>query len=132
MRAGTLTASSRERLREQHALGEEIATAITSAPIGEAVDVDELEDELANMEQEALDDKMLKTGTVPVADTVHRLPDAANGESTCPILGPVILGNASADQDLPAVKSKPQSSRQQQEELDEEAELARLQAEMAM
>lgn len=34
------------------------------------------------MEQEQLDDKMLKTGTVPVADEIHRLPAAVNGERT--------------------------------------------------
>lgn len=72
--------ASREKLREQHALGEEIAQAITSAPIGEAIDEEDLEDELANLAQEELDNKMLKTGTVPVSDEIHRLPAAANGE----------------------------------------------------
>ncbi len=72
---------SREKLREQHALGEEIAQAITSAPIGEPIDETELDDELAELEQEQLDNKMLKTGTVPVSDEIHRLPAAANGES---------------------------------------------------
>jgi charged multivesicular body protein 4 len=70
----------REKLREQHALGEEIAQAITSAPIGEPIDETELDDELAELEQEQLDNKMLKTGTVPVSDEIHRLPAAANGE----------------------------------------------------
>ena len=63
---------SREKLREQHALGEEIAQAITSAPIGEPIDETELDDELAELEQEQLDNKMLKTGTVPVSDEIHR------------------------------------------------------------
>ena len=71
----------REKLREQHALGEEIASAITSAPIGEPIDESELDEELAELEQEQLDDKMLKTGTVPMSDEIHRLPAAANGES---------------------------------------------------
>jgi hypothetical protein len=71
----------REKLREQHALGEEIAQAITSAPIGEPIDETELDDELAELEQEQLDNKMLKTGTVPVSDEIHRLPAAAVGES---------------------------------------------------
>jgi charged multivesicular body protein 4 len=71
----------REKLREQHALGEEIAQAITSAPIGEPIDETELDDELAELEQEQLDNKMLKTGTVPVSDEIHRLPAAAIGES---------------------------------------------------
>ena len=72
---------SREKLREQHALGEEIAQAITSAPIGEPIDETELDDELAELEQEQLDNKMLKTGTVPVSDEIHRLPAQPNGES---------------------------------------------------
>jgi charged multivesicular body protein 4A/B len=71
----------REKLREQHALGEEIASAITSAPIGEPIDESELDDELAELEQEQLDDKMLKTGTVPVSDEIQRLPAVSNGES---------------------------------------------------
>jgi len=96
-----------DKLREQHALGEEIAQAITSAPLGEPVDEAELEDELADLEQEQLDNKMLKTGSVPVSDEIHRLPSVANGE----------------------VKSK---APVHVEEDDEEEELRRLQAEMAM
>jgi len=94
-----------EKLREQHALGEEIANAITSAPIGEPIDEMELEDELAELEQEQLDNNMLKTGTVPVSDEIQRLPAAANGE---------IKGKAVMEED------------------DEEEELRKLQAEMAM
>lgn len=95
--------SFREELREQHALGEEIANAISSPPIGEPIDEDDLEAELEGMEQEAIDERMLKTGTVPVAD----LPGVANG----PIKG---------------------KNKVQQEEEDEEEELRKLQAEMAM
>lgn len=95
-----------DKLREQHALGEEIAQAITSAPIGEPIDESELDDELAELEQEQLDNQMLKTGTVPVADEVHKLPAAVNGE---------IKGKAPV-----AVED------------DEEEELRKLQAEMAM
>jgi charged multivesicular body protein 4 len=40
-----------------------------------------LDDELAELEQEQLDNQMLKTGTVPVVDEVHKLPAAVNGES---------------------------------------------------
>jgi charged multivesicular body protein 4 len=76
----------REDLREQHALGEEIANAITNTPLGETIDETELDDELAEMEQEQLDDKMLKTGTVPVSDEIHRLPAAVNGERTYPTI----------------------------------------------
>ncbi|KFY05913.1 hypothetical protein V491_08958 [Pseudogymnoascus sp. VKM F-3775] len=96
-----------EDLREQHALGEEIATAITSSVLGDTVDESELDDELAEMEQEQLDNKMLKTGTVPVSDEVHKLPSAVNGE----------------------LKDK-QPARVEDD--DEEEELRKLQAEMAM
>lgn len=72
----------REQLREQHELTQEIGNAITSMPITEPIDEDELEADLAAMEQEKLDDQMLSTGTtVPVADRIDRLPNAANGES---------------------------------------------------
>ena len=49
-------------------------------PITEPIDEDELEADLAALEQENLDEKMLKTGTMPVADSLNRLPKAANGE----------------------------------------------------
>ncbi|KAL2000031.1 hypothetical protein VTN02DRAFT_3643 [Thermoascus thermophilus] len=95
-----------DKLREQHQLSEEIAAAITNNPIGEQPDEDELEAELEGLEQEVMDERMLKTGTVPVADQINRLPAAANGE---------LKGKA-----------------KQMEEEDEEAELEKLRAEMAM
>jgi len=70
----------REQLREQHELTQEIGNAITSMPITEPIDEDELEADLAALEQENLDEKMLKTGTVPVADSLSRMPKVANGE----------------------------------------------------
>ncbi len=70
----------REQLREQHELTTEIGNAITSMPITEPIDEDELEADLAALEQENLDEKMLKTGTVPVADNLNRLPSGVNGE----------------------------------------------------
>ena len=79
--ATLITVVSREQLREQHELTQEIGNAITSMPITEPIDEDELEADLAALEQENLDEKMLKTGTVPVADSLNRLPKAANGES---------------------------------------------------
>jgi hypothetical protein len=69
---------NREKLREQHALGEEIANAITSAPIGEVIDEDELNDELAELEQEQLDQRMTDTA-VPVSK-MPSLPAAHNSE----------------------------------------------------
>ncbi|KAF7545411.1 hypothetical protein G7Z17_g9199 [Cylindrodendrum hubeiense] len=97
-----------ETLRDQNALSEEIVNAITGATIGEYVDEAELEDELEELQQEQLDEQMLKTGNVPVSDAVHKMPTPANTE--------------------------PVSSKKQviEEEDDEEAELRKLQAEMAM
>ena len=66
---------SREDLTEQKALADEIGTAIATGPqTGEPIDEAELDEDLAQIEQEALDEKMLKTGTMPV------LPGATNGE----------------------------------------------------
>lgn len=114
----------REKLREQHALGEEIASAITSAPIGEPIDESELDDELAELEQEQLDDKMLKTGSVPVADEIHRLPAVSNGESELlnTFKSPPLTNQLSVKGKAPV----------HAEEEDEEEELRKLQAEMAM
>ncbi|WPH01796.1 Vacuolar-sorting protein SNF7 [Acrodontium crateriforme] len=95
-----------EDLREQHAIGDEIAEALTQGNLGQAVDEDELDEELAELQQEELDNKMLKTGTVPVSDQIHSLPNAAAGE---------LRGN-----------------KHTVEEDDEEEELRKLQAEMAM
>ena len=78
---------AREEIQQQHELSKEIANAITSTTIGDPVDEDELEADLEQLEQEDMDKKMLGTGTVPVSDTVHRLPTAANGERTCSALG---------------------------------------------
>ncbi|KAM0800835.1 Snf7-domain-containing protein [Usnea florida] len=97
-----------EQLREQHELTQEIGNAITSMPITEPIDEDELEADLAALEQENLDEKMLKTGTMPVADSLNRLPKVANGA-------------------LSGTSKKPPA-----EEEDEEEELRKLQAEMAM
>jgi charged multivesicular body protein 4 len=101
-----LTHYYREDLREQHAIGEEISDAITSGVTTGGIDEDELDEELAELQQEKLDEEMLKTGNVPVNDTVAagRLPAAPN-------------------QKLP---------QQRVEEDDEEEELRKLQAEMAM
>lgn len=96
-----------EDIREQNELSQEIVDAITGAQVGQVVDEDDLEAELESMQQEQLDEQMLKTGTVPVADSISRMPNVPNG----------------------AAKS---SKAPVQEEDDEEAELRKLQAEMAM
>ena len=66
---------------------------------------------------------MLKTGTVPVADEVHKLPAAVNGESKFRMHYPLLTFA-----DGPAVKGKAPVA----VEDDEEEELRKLQAEMAM
>ena len=98
----------REDLREQHAIGEEISEAITIGVTTGGIDEDELDEELAELQQEKLDEDMLKTGNVPVNDKVAtgRLPAAPSTE---------VRGKA-----------------QRVEEDDEEEELRKLQAEMAM
>ncbi|KAG6008988.1 ESCRT-III subunit protein snf7 [Claviceps maximensis] len=96
-----------DELREQNALSEEIVNAITNNPIGEPIDDDELEAELDELQQEKLDEDILKTGSVPVSDFVPRMPLVANQEPTS-------------------------SRAQAEQEDDEEAELRKLQAEMAM
>lgn len=52
-------------------------------PITEPIDEDELEADLAALEQENLDEKMLKTGTIP-QDQLQRLPQGVNGECELP------------------------------------------------
>ena len=70
----------REGLGEQRALAEEIGNAIANGPAaGEPIDEGELEEDLARLEQEDLDEKMLKTGTVPV------LPSGLNGPREFPL-----------------------------------------------
>ncbi|KAI1270174.1 vacuolar-sorting protein SNF7 [Xylariaceae sp. FL1019] len=93
-----------DKLREQNELSKEIVDAITSQSVGEPIDEDELEAELEDLQQEQLDQKMLESGSVPVSAP----PDAA--------------------QRLPSVATKPIA----QAEDDEEEELRKLQAEMAM
>jgi charged multivesicular body protein 4 len=88
--------------------------------MGEAVDEAELDDELAELEQEQLDNRMLKTGTVPVSDEIQKLPAVVNGEST---FGDLHFIQPTANHS--SVKGKPA-------EEDEEEELRKLQAEMAM
>lgn len=112
-----------EDLKEQHAIGDEIAEALTQGSTN-PMDEDELDEELAELQQEELDNKMLKTGSVPVSDQIQRLPNVGTGEREY---------HSAFDQRRtyaypPAVKGK----QQRIEEDDEEEELRKLQAEMAM
>ncbi|KAI9900441.1 hypothetical protein N3K66_004703 [Trichothecium roseum] len=95
-----------EKLREQNAFSEEIATVIATNTVGNEVDEYDLEQELEDLQQEKLDEDMLKTGVPPSADAVHKLPTPATAE--------------------------PVSKQKQAVEDDEEAELEKLRAEMAM
>ena len=92
-----------EDLREQHAIGEEINEAITSGINSNAIDDAELDAELEDLQQEKLDEAMINTGNVPVG----RLPSA------------------------PATEVKGKAPLRVEED-DEEEELRKLQAEMAM
>lgn len=57
----------REEIREQQQIAEEIGNAIIN--IGDPADEEELRNELAAMEQEALDNKMLTAPSAPIAST---------------------------------------------------------------
>ncbi|KAL6702111.1 Snf7 domain-containing protein [Trichoderma pleuroticola] len=96
-----------DKINEQNALSEEIVNVITSNAIGEGVDDDELERELADLQQEQVDEQMLSTGNVPLTDAVHKLPTPSHAE-------PISSKKVAIEED------------------DEEAELRKLQAEMAM
>lgn len=50
-------------------------------PITEPIDEDELEAELATLEQEKLDEDMLKTGTMPITSPLNGLPNGPTGDS---------------------------------------------------
>lgn len=144
----------REDLREQHAIGEEIADALTQGAVGaNAMDEDELEEELEGLQQEELDNKMLKTGSMPIGDQIQRLPTAAGECKSHPFLystqtkSPLLLPESSHTCDrhrrlstdwnckidmadmCVTVRGKAPA---QQEEDDDEEELRKLQAEIAM
>lgn len=92
-----------DSIREQNQLSEEIVQAISSASANDTVDEDELQKELDALQQEKINDDMLKSGNIPAT-----LPNAPNGEIRAP------ANKATAVED------------------DDDEELAKLQAEMAM
>jgi charged multivesicular body protein 4 len=110
-----------DELREQHALGEEIANAITNAPIGDPIDEADLEEELEGLEQEAMDERMISTGPTPVTGDINRLPAVSNAPRKSLRARHHELGNT----DFSIVKQTTQ-------EEDEEEELKRMQAELAL
>lgn len=115
----------REELQDQHALSTEIGNAITSVPIGEQPDEEDLDAELEGLEQEAMDAKMVNTGFVPVGTQLDRLPAAGNTDREFELpfsyLVPPRPSNSCSTVKQPA-----------KAEDDEEAELEKLRAEMAM
>lgn len=111
-----------EDLREQHAIGEEIADALTQGNSMQGVDEDELDEELAELQQEELDNKMIKTGSVPVHDQIQRLPNQPMGERKW----------RSKDESHGVDTNLSTAQSRQAVEDDEEEELRKLQAEMAM
>lgn len=97
-----------DEIEEQVTLGQEISNAISRPLAGTAeFDDDELNDELKDLEQEVLEEKMVNVGPVPLS-----MPEAPSTK----------------------LKSAPSASKntKQEEESDEEEELKRLQAEMAL
>ncbi|ANZ73964.1 BA75_01052T0 [Komagataella pastoris] len=107
--------STMDEIREQVELGEEISDAI-SRPLGtQEVDEDELEDELEELQQEELNNKLLETGSEPIKDPItHKMPDVSR---------------------LPQVWSKPENQVSQGKdeiEDEDEAALRALQEEMGM
>lgn len=142
-----ITDIHRADLEDQHAISDEISQALTQGPTSTAVDEDELEEELSALQQEDLDEKMLKTGTVPVADQVHGLPNAVRGEceSFAALFFPMfatyqaalsllVLDPCCSRHQTLMFLTVPSSSRNKQSAIEdeEEAELERLKAEMAI
>lgn len=97
--------STMDDIRDQVALGEEIRDAI-SRPLGQEVDEDELNEDLAELEQEALDAKMVNAGPAPNG----KLPTANE----------------------PELQQPQREEQPEAEEDDDEAELQKLQKEMAL
>lgn len=100
---------------------EEISNAITSANLGEPIDEDELASELEAMQQEQLDERMLGAPAAPVTATPGTVKPGMAHSS----LVERRLGQANISIVAVAKKAAPVED-------DEEEELRKLQAEMAM
>ncbi|KAI9715545.1 MAG: ESCRT-III subunit protein snf7 [Chrysothrix sp. TS-e1954] len=109
-----------EDLSDQHAIAEEIGEALRGGPGANAVDEGELEEELQELQERELEGRMVG-GSVPVGE---RLPGVAQGERE----SARALYSGSDEADIDKVKHA-SPSRQEDEE---EEELRKLQAEMAM
>jgi len=100
-----------DEIRDQMAVSNEISEAIARPALGTEIDEDELREELEQLEQEELDNKLIGVD-VPS----QRVPTTAERRTSNPTSSLISIE--------PAQKSK--------EEEDEEAELRALQAEMAI
>lgn len=107
---------NREEIREQQQIAEEIGNAIIN--IGDPADEEELRIELAAMEQEALDNKMLTAPSAPIASTPQHVGAGK--------LIPVPCWRYPSKAKVAVVKGKATA-----EEEDDEEELRQLQAAMA-
>lgn len=105
---------------------------MNSVAVGNQVDEDELEDELEQMQQEQLDEQMTKTGTVPVSDAVHKLPAAANGPRKSISISAIYAREYPKTKSTTLTACSVKGKAPAVEEDDEEEELRKLQAEMAM
>lgn len=124
----------RAKLQEQHALADEVNQAITSTTLGDQVDEDELDAELEGLEQEAMDERMLNTGPVPVNSQLDRLPAA--GTSDCKFIYTAytrfaLPGTSRYSLQMLTIAAVSKNKATAEED-DEEAELAKLREEMAM
>jgi hypothetical protein len=70
----------RENLREQNALSDEIAEAMNHVNIANRIDEADLDAELEELQQEQLDEQLLKTNTASISGTIHGMPAAPNKE----------------------------------------------------
>lgn len=122
--------SSRDKLRDQNDLSNEVMAAITSNPLGQEIDESELDAELEELQQEKISEQMLATGPVPTTGSAHRLPKVSNRQ------------RAYYDRFLPACETKFEkctdvevnhlAKKAAAVQDDEEEELRRLEAEMAI
>lgn len=110
----------RDEIRENMDQANEISSAITAANLGDPIDEDELANELEAMQQEQLDERMLGAPAAPVTAT----PGMVKPGTILPVLEVTKGGGANG----PLVAAKKVAP----VEDDEEEELRKLQAEMAM
>lgn len=70
----TNVSDNREKLREQNALGDEIAEAMTTTDLANQIDQDDLEAELDELQQESIDEQMLKLSDASIPKGMQNPP----------------------------------------------------------